>query len=217
MYPHHRLIRGLLFIGVLAFALALPALAAAQTSTATLFIEARDESGALLPGVVISLTNQETGIGRAGVTSPDGSLAVPSLPAATYTLTAAIDGFKTEIIRDIRVTAAVKSTLNLILKPGALTEQVVVTADATTLRIGNSTVGEVFDDRTLVTLPVTERDPLQFTYHAAGISPPAPGSRLSGQGNVGLNSSGAREASNNFLLDRVDNNDLFLNLSLIHI
>jgi hypothetical protein len=208
------LIRALLLIGALA--LALPPLAAAQTSTATLFIEARDESGALLPGVVVSLTNQETGIGRAGVTSPDGSLAVPALPAATYTLTAAIDGFKTEIVRDIRVQAAVKSTLNLTLKPGALTEQVVVTADATTLRIGNSAVGEVFEDRTLVTLPVTERDPLQFTYHAAGISPPAPGSRLSGQGNVGLNSGGAREASNNFLLDGVDNNDLFLNRLVVN-
>ncbi len=55
-----------------------------------------------------------------------------------------------------------------------------VTADATTLRIGNGAVGEVFDDRTLVTLlPVTERDALQFTYHAAGIAPPAPGSRAS--------------------------------------
>ena len=97
-----RLIRGLLFL-VPALSLALPLIAAAQTSTATLFIEARDESGALLPGVVISLTNQDTGIGRAGVTSPDGSLAVPSLPAGTYTLTAALDGFKTEIIRDIRV------------------------------------------------------------------------------------------------------------------
>ena len=77
-----------------------------------------------------------------------------------------------------------KSTLNLTLEAGALTEQVVVTADATTLRIGNSAVGEVFDDRTLVTLPVTERDPLQFTYHRrrhlaarARLAPLRPGQR----------------------------------------
>jgi Carboxypeptidase regulatory-like domain/TonB dependent receptor-like, beta-barrel len=193
-----------------------PAVIEAQTSTATLFIEARDESGALLPGVVISLTNQENGIGRAGVTTPDGTLVVPLLPAAAYTLTAALDGFKTEIIRDIRVQAATKGTLNLVLQPGPLTEQVIVTADEQTLRIGNSTVGEVFEDRTLMTLPVTERDALQFTYQAPGVAPPAPGSRLSTQGNIGVNSSGAREAANNFLLDGADNNDLFLNRLVVN-
>ena len=49
-----------------------------------------------------------------------------------------------------------------------------------------------------------------------GVAPPAPGSRLSTQGNVGLNVSGAREASNNFLLDGVDNNDLFLNRLVVN-
>src|SRR5688572_29095716 len=117
MHLQHRLIRGLL--AAASALLLLPSGAAAQTSTATLFIEARDESGALVPGVVISLTNQDNGIGRAGVTSPDGTLAIPAIPAATYTLTAAIDGFKTEIIRDITIQSAVKSTLNLVLKAGA--------------------------------------------------------------------------------------------------
>ena len=41
-------------------------------------------------------------------------------------------------------------------------------------------------------------------------------SRLSTQGNTGVNSSGAREAANNFLLDGVDNNDLFLNRLVIN-
>ena len=67
-----------------------------------------------------------------------------------------------------------------------------------------------------MTLPVTERDALQLMTHAPGVAPPAPGSRLSTQGNVGLNSSGAREAANNFLLDGVDNNDLFLNRLVVN-
>ena len=49
-----------------------------------------------------------------------------------------------------------------------------------------------------------------------GWRPPAPGSRLSTQGNTGVNSAGAREAANNFLLDGVDNNDLFLNRLVIN-
>ncbi len=188
----------------------------AQTATGTLFIDARDQSGGRLPGALVSVTNRETGIGRTGVTTADGVLVVPLLAAGTYTLTATLDGFKTEIVRDVTVRAAVKSTLTLTLMPGSFTERVVVSADETMIRVGNSTVGEVFEDRTLITLPVLERDALQFAFHAPGVAPPAPGSRLSTQGNIGVNSSGAREASNNFLLDGVDNNDLFLNRLVVN-
>ena len=51
---------------------------------------------------------------------------------------------------------------------------------------------------------------------APGMAPPAPGSRLSTQGNTGINSAGAREAANNYLLDGVDNNDQFLNRLVIN-
>lgn len=213
-----RLWRTLVFT-VLALGLSLSAMTvrlSAQTPTATIFVELRDQTGAVLPGVVVTLTNQANGIGRTGVTTPEGTLVVPLLQAGTYTLVAALDGYKTEVVRDIKVQAAVKGMLNLVLQPGAYTEQVIVAADLTTLRVGNSTVGEVFDGQTLLTLPVTERDAMQFTYQAPGVSTPAPGSRLSTQGNIGLNSSGAREASNNFLLDGIDNNDLFLNRLVVN-
>jgi hypothetical protein len=192
------------------------AAAAAQPATATLFVEVRDPDGAVVPAAVVAATNQENGIGRTGLTNDQGSLAIPLLTAGRYTLTVALDGFKTEVIRDIRLQAALKGAITVTLTPGAFTERVVVTADKTMVRIGNSTVGEVFDDRTLVTLPVTERDSMQLMTHAAGVAPPAPGSRLSTQGNVGLNSSGAREAANNFLLEGVDNNDQFLNRLVVN-
>jgi hypothetical protein len=192
------------------------ATARAQPATATLFVEVQDSDGGALPAAVVTVTNQENGIGRTGVTTDAGTLAVPLLPAGSYTLTVALDGFKTEVVRDIRLQAALKATITIALTPGAFTEHVVVTADQTRLRIGNSAVGEVFDDQTLVTLPVAERDALQLMTHAPGVAPPAPGSRLSTQGNVGLNSSGAREASNNFLLEGVDNNDLFLNRLVVN-
>src|SRR6185295_9361529 len=81
---------------------------------------------------------------------------------------------------------------------------------------GNSAVGAVFDSRTLETLPASERETLAFATQAPGMATAAPGSRLSTQGNTGVNSSGAREAANNFLLDGVDNNDLFLNRLVIN-
>ena len=209
-----RLLRGpaLVFLALLA----LPAASAAQGASATLFVEVRDPDGGVLPAAVVAVTNQENGIGRTGLSNDQGALAVPLLPAGAYTLTVALDGFKTEVIRDIQLQASLKGAITVTLTPGAFTERVVVTADRTMMRVGNSAVGEVFDDRTLVTLPVTERDSLNLMTHAAGVAPPAPGSRLSTQGNVGINSSGAREAANNFLLEGVDNNDLFLNRVVVN-
>jgi len=190
--------------------------AAAQTMAATLFVEVRDQSGALLPDVTIRLTDQNTALMREGTTSSSGLIVIPLLTAGTYTLQAGRDGFKTEIVRDIAVQAGVRGTVSVVLVPGAVTEQVVISADLTTLRAGTGAVGEVFEGETLVTLPVSERDVIQFAFQAPGVAPPAPGSRLSTQGNTGLNNAGSREAANNFLLDGVDNNDLFLNRLVVN-
>ena len=183
---------------------------------ATLFVEVRDQSGAWLPDVTITLTDQQTALMREGTTSSSGLLVIPLLTAGTYTLQASRDGFKTEIVRDIAVQAGVRGTVAVVLVPGEVSEQVVVSADLTTLRAGSGAVGEVFEGETLVTVPVSERDVIQFTFQAPGVAPPSPGSRLSTQGNTGLNNSGSREAANNFLLDGVDNNDLFLNRLVVN-
>ena len=57
-----------------------------------------------------------------------------------------------------------------------------VSADAGRLRTGDSTLGESFEGRALVMMPVENRDFLQFTYQSPGAATPAPGSRLSTQG-----------------------------------
>ena len=193
-----------------------PAPVAAQTPTATLAIEVRDATDAVMPDVTVMLTNRESGIGRRGTTNAQGTVVVSLLAPGTYLVAASRVGFKTELIRDVRLQASVKSTLSIVLEAGTVDEHVDVTANRTTLVAGDSAVGEVIDRETMASLPVLERDALQFAQQAPGVAPPAPGSRLSTQGNVGLNVAGAREASNNFLLDGVDNNDLFLNRLVVN-
>jgi len=205
-----------LFVAALCAALLFPLPARAQTAGATLLVDARDESGAPVPGALVTVTSQETGLERVGTTVDDGTVWLVRLPAGTYTLSAVRGGFKTEVIKGIKIDAAARGRVAVTFKTGAYTEQVVVEADASTLRIGNSAVGAVFDSETLQTLPVPQREPLEFATQAAGMAPPAPGSRLSTQGNTGVNSAGAREAANNYLLDGVDNNDQFLNRLVIN-
>jgi outer membrane receptor protein involved in Fe transport len=181
-----------------------------QTSPSRLSVHVRDGSGAALAGVTVVIVEQSTGLTRRGTTGEDGRATLTGLVTGTYTATVSLPGFKTEIVRELRVVAAAEATLPIVLEPGPFSEQVVVTADAGTLRTGSSATGHVFDRETLRALPLNERDVLAIVTQAAGISPPAPGSRLSTQGNSGLNSSGAREASNNFLIDGLDDNDQFI-------
>ncbi|HMC76866.1 MAG TPA: TonB-dependent receptor [Vicinamibacterales bacterium] len=193
-----------------------PLAAAAQTAGATVLVEARDTAGAPLAGVLVKLATADTGLERAGVTVDDGTVWLARLPPGTYTLTAVRGGFKTEVVQNVKIESAARVQTTIVLKPGNYTEEVVVEADATTLRIGNSAVGAVFDSDTLTELPVANREALEFAAQAPGMAPPAPGSRLSTQGNTGVNSAGAREAANNYLLDGVDNNDQFLNRLVIN-
>ncbi len=195
-------------VAVIVAALAVPGFAQAPPSR--LVVEITDATGGAVAGVAIVVTESSTGLVRRITTTAGGRAAFTALPPGTYTLTATLTGFKTEVVRDIRLASGVEATLPLTLAAGPFSEQVVVAADAATLRFGTAAVGHVFNRETIASLPLNDRDILRVATHGAGVSPPAPGSRLSTQGNSGLNITGAREAANSFLLDGLDNNDLFI-------
>src|SRR5947209_7158825 len=96
-----------------AFGFAAPA--GAQTAGATLLVEARDAGGAAVPGVLVTVTGQDTGLERAGVTVEDGTVWLTRLAAGAYTLTAVRGGFKTEVVRGIQVEAAARGKITLLL------------------------------------------------------------------------------------------------------
>ncbi len=200
---------------LLAFCLACALPADAQPLTATLLIEVTDSTGAALPGVALSVVHRASGVERIAETSDRGLAAVPLLQPGDYTVRATLAGFRQTSIAAFHLEAGAKRAFTLVLAPGDMAEVVTVTADAARARTGASAVGEVFDGQVLMMTPVASRDVGEFAWQAPGAAPPAPGSRLSGEGGTPVNVAGAREASNNFLLDGVDNNDLFLNRVLV--
>ena len=78
-------------------ALFLPHTAAAQAQAANGNIEGtvRDISGAALPGVMVTVTNMETGTSRTTTTNQDGGYRAPLLPLGRYKVAAELQGFKT--------------------------------------------------------------------------------------------------------------------------
>jgi hypothetical protein len=187
----------------------------AQPLTATLLFDVRDSTGASLPGVGLSVVHLATGVERAATTTEDGLAAVSLLPPGEYTVRATLAGFRQTAVEPFHLEAGARRGFTITLTPGDLAETVTVSADAVRARAGASAIGEVYTGQVLMMTPVASRDVGEFAWQAPGSAPPAPGSRLSGEGGTPVNVAGAREASNNFLLDGVDNNDLFLNRVLV--
>src|SRR5215470_19681025 len=87
-------------------------LAFAQTSaaTATILGVVKDTTGALIPGVSITVKHTETGLTRTAISSEIGDYNVPLLPVGAYELTTAMPGFKQEVRRGINLVVAKCST-----------------------------------------------------------------------------------------------------------
>src|SRR3989442_2790932 len=66
-------------------------------STAQVSGTARDQSGAVLPGVEVSLTQTNTGLVRTVVTNETGSYSLPNLPVGPYKLEASLPGLRTYV------------------------------------------------------------------------------------------------------------------------
>jgi hypothetical protein len=173
--------------------------------SARLRVDVRDHTGAIVP--------------RARVTVIAGGIEIENIPdlmfePGTYTVRVTAPGFRTQVVQGVSLSAGLETTLRIRLTAGGFSDQAIVTAAMP--RGGAGATGRTFDGDAMRAQPSAERDPLSFVKQAAGVSPPAPGSRLSTQGNTAINSSGAREAANNFLIDGADNNDLFLDRLIVN-
>ena len=105
----------------------------------------QDASKALIPGVTITLTGQETGVVTGTVTNESGAYNFPSVLPGVYRLRAELPGFRPSTLTDVQVGGATQLRLNFTLEVGALTESVEVSVTSQALLTESSaTIGEVF-------------------------------------------------------------------------
>src|SRR5215218_8171397 len=90
-----RALRGVLIVCLVCAFAAIASSARAQTATATLDGSVVDQSGAVLPGVTITIVNTSTAVSRSVVSDANGLFSAPLLPVGTYDLTAELQGFAT--------------------------------------------------------------------------------------------------------------------------
>ncbi|HWI20971.1 MAG TPA: carboxypeptidase-like regulatory domain-containing protein, partial [Vicinamibacterales bacterium] len=190
--------------------LALPLAAHAQSSTGGLRGVVKDNQG-VIPGVTVVLLNESTGIARETITNESGEYAFPAVEPNTYTVKAAVQGFRAFERQGVRISTQQFVGLEIVLEVGTLAETITVTADAPLIESTNASVGGVIDAKALEAIPTAGRSvflmaTLEPTVQASGN---AHWNRMQDQvGNSAISMGGGPVRANNFLVDGFPVTDL---------
>jgi len=160
-----------LLVGFLAFALAGPT-AWAQGTNAQIIGSVKDASGAVLPGVEITVTQTATGGKRSTVTNETGNYVLASLPLGPYMLEASLPGFKSYVQSGIVLQVDDSPTINVVLQIGQVSEQIEVQANAGLVETQRTAIGQVVNNRQIAELPLNGRDPHELIFLAGMATTP---------------------------------------------
>ena len=162
----------------------------------------KDPTGALVPGVKVTLTNISTNAKVETTSNPNGEFQFPQLPPATYSVAAEAQGFKRINVSSVLVEVDQITHLELVLEVGSLTESVQVEAATPLLENDKSTLSAVVSSRNIADLPLNARQVLDLALITPGVVPTGAGTQV-----LSFNVAGARSQSNVFLWDGVSNMD----------
>src|SRR5438552_11825342 len=126
-------------------------------STAQIAGTVKDQSGAILPGAEVTVTQTETGLTRNAITNETGSYALTSLPVGPYRLEASLPGFRTYVQTGIVLQVNSNPQINITLEVGQVAETVEVQANATLVETRSTGVGQVIENERILELPLNGR------------------------------------------------------------
>ena len=116
-------------LAVLMLAAAIPA--AGQLLTSRVDGRVLDQTGAVVPGVTVTLTNADTNVSRETATNSSGLYVFPNVSQGTYSVEVTADGFKAALVEDVQVALGAPANVDIVVEVGVVTQTVVVTAAET--------------------------------------------------------------------------------------
>src|SRR5438876_959697 len=143
---------------ILAITVLSPNQACGQVAGATLSGTISDPSGAVIPFVLVSIRDEDTGIVRTVTADSAALYTAPNLRPSTYDVTVSFPGFSTQVQSGITLTVGAQQVLNFTLRVGQTTEAVQVTAEAPVVQLATSTLSATVGSTTVRELPLNGRD-----------------------------------------------------------
>jgi len=184
-------------------------LAQARLTGADLDGVVRDESGAVMPGATITVTNLATNLTRTTVSDGEGRFIVPALPPGRYRVVAELEGFAKAAREDLALQLGQAVALEFTLKLARTEEVVTVLAQPPLVDVRDASVSHVVGGQQIENLPINGRNFISFAVITPGVTQdntPQQGASATS----GLSFAGQRARSNNIMVDGLDNNDASL-------
>jgi Carboxypeptidase regulatory-like domain/TonB dependent receptor len=166
-----------------------------------------DTSGGAVAGATVTITNSESRIERSVTSGPDGSYQLLLLPPGTYKLAVSAQGFQRHEETGLQLLVNTPATVNVQLKVGESKESVTVTAEAPALNMVDASLGNSFDEKQVLQIPLEGRNVPDLLTLQAGVA--YTGNRIGDKDQDTRNGAvnGARSDQSNITLDGADVND----------
>ena len=195
-----------------------PSPAAAQAVYGSISGTVTDSSGAVLPGVSVTVTSVDRKTTDTVVTNESGFFLKERLVPGTYEVKAELASFKTAVVPSVVVNVDAQTPINFKLEVGELTETVTVTGGSPLLKTDRADVATSFSQKQLTELPILDRNFTKFILltpgtqqlgwqHAASENP---------QGSVQTMVNGQNFSGTGYQLDGTENRDPILGIIVIN-
>lgn len=170
----------------------------AQVDRATLAGTVSDSTGAVVPGALIQVVSQGSGLRREVQSGDNGAYTLSQLPIGVFDVTIAKSGFRTVAIKSLRLGVGDTRTLNISIEPSSVDTQITVESEIVPLETTSPVIGTVIGSQQMREIPLNGR-------HWASLMALAPGAINTGDGSQqSIRFVGRARDDNNWTFDGLD-------------
>src|SRR3989454_5537833 len=164
---------------------------------------------------MVTLQNLDTGVELTTMTNELGNYEFPTVRPGSYSVRVELSGFR-RFVQNVVLAVSQRSRIDATLQVGAISAEVTVQETTTVVQTESSALGDVVHSRDLVNIPLNGRFFLDLALLTAGTVVPSTNNRTflatpSGIGISGINASGTREDSTNYVFDGMNLSDMVQN------
>jgi hypothetical protein len=169
-----------------------------------------DAQSRAVPDATVTVTSIDRGISRTTVSGSGGEYRILLLPPGEYRVRIAATSFATAVVEHARIGIGQTLTLNVQLQLGAVTTEVTVAAEATTIEPERTQQASAIERRRIENLPINRRNYLDFALLTPGVTPTndlvdSTDYRVVQTPQSGLSFGGSNGRGNNMTVDGVEN------------
>jgi hypothetical protein len=204
----NKVIRVVVGLGVAVLLVGFPLFS--QVNTGRILGTVTDQTGGVIAGAAVVVTNTETGVARSLVTDGAGEYDAPNLNPGKYSVRASAAGFEAFERQNIELEVGKDARIDAQLTPGQITQTVTVSESVPLLDTTSATVTGTINTENIVDLPVQGRNYQNFLPLRPGVT------IRPGGGTLTTSTNGLRPEDNNYYVEGLDNDEPFTGQSIIN-